>query len=83
MSKDEKVTLEVLNHENKIIWTSPYKSSKGFNEFRWDIIYNSVNSDLPYFIHYNNYLPAGKYKINIKTSDKKLEENFNIYEYYQ
>ena len=81
MKKNENVTLEVLNKENKILWASTYESSKGFNEFRWNVIYSSINSNLPYFIDYNKYLPAGKYTIHIKTLDKTLEESFIIYEY--
>ena len=68
IDKDEKVLTEVFNDKNDLIWSYKFDAKKGYNEFRWDIIYEKTKSDLPYFIHYNKYLPAGKYKLNLKLS---------------
>lgn len=81
INKNEKVLTEVYNDKNDLIWRYKFDAKKGFNEFRWDIIYEKTKSDLPYFIHYNKYLPAGKYKLNLKLSDENFEESFNVYEY--
>ena len=81
INKNEKVLTEVYNDKNDLIWRYKFDAKKGFNEFRWDIIYEKTKSNLPYFIHYNKYLPAGKYKLNLKLSDENFEESFNIYEY--
>ena len=81
INKNEKVLTEVYNDKNDLIWRYKFDAKKGFNEFRWDIIYEKTKSDLPYFIHYNKYLPAGKYKLNLKLSDENFIESFNVYEY--
>ena len=81
INKNEKVLTEIYNDKNDLIWRYKFDAKKGFNEFRWDIIYEKNKSDLPYFIHYNKYLPAGKYKLNLKLSDENFEESFNVYEY--
>ncbi len=81
INKNEKVLTEVYNDKNDLIWRYKFDAKKGFNEFRWDIIYEKTKSNLPYFIHYNKYLPAGKYKLNLKLSDENFEESFNVYEY--
>ena len=81
INKNEKVLTEVYNDKNDLIWKYKFDAKKGFNEFRWDIIYEKTKSDLPYFIHYNKYLPAGKYKLNLKLSDENFEESFNVCEY--
>ena len=81
ISKDEKVLTEVFNDKNNLIWSYKFDAKKGYNEFRWDIIYEKNQSELPYFIHYNKYLPAGNYKLNLKLSDENFEETFNVYEF--
>ena len=81
ISKDEKVLTEVFNDKNDLIWSYKFDAKKGYNEFRWDIIYEKTKSELPYFIHYNKYLPAGNYKLNLKLSDENFEETFNVYEF--
>ena len=81
ISKDEKVITEVFNDKNDLIWSYKFDAKKGYNEFRWDIIYEKTKSELPYFIHYNKYLPAGNYKLNLKLSDENFEKTFNVYEF--
>ena len=81
INKNEKVLTEVYNDKNDLIWRYKFDAKKGFNEFRWDIIYEKNKSDLPYFIHYNKYLPAGKYKLNLKLTNENFEESFNVYEF--
>ena len=81
INKDEKVLTEVFNDKNDLIWSYKFDAKKGYNEFRWDIIYEKTKSELPYFIHYNKYLPAGNYKLNLKLSDENFEETFNVYEF--
>ena len=81
INKDEKVLTEVFNDKNDLIWSYKFDAKKGYNEFRWDIIYEKNQSNLPYFIHYNKYLPAGNYKLNLKLSDENFEETFNVYEF--
>ena len=81
INKNEIVLTEVYNDKNDLIWRYKFDAKKGFNEFRWDIIYEKNKSDLPYFIHYNKYLPAGKYKLNLKLTNENFEESFNVYEF--
>ena len=43
------------------------EGSRGFNQFRWDLVYQREESKLPYFIHYDKFLEAGIYQMTLKT----------------
>ena len=45
INKNEKVLTEVYNDKNDLIWRYKFDAKKGFNEFRWDIIYEKTKSN--------------------------------------
>jgi len=79
MKEAERISFEVTDEKNNILWSTPYSTSKGFNQFRWNTVYHETSSDLPYFIHYNKFLPPGNYQFHVKTKEKKLTKDFNVY----
>ena len=48
---------------------------RGFNQFRWDLVLRSNQSDAPYFINYKEYLKIGKYRLQMKTLEKTAWEH--------
>ena len=76
--KIEKVELQVMNEKDSLIWTTTINASKGFNQFRWDLITEKAESDSPYFIHYNQFIDSGMYKIRLRTSEGVLEEELEV-----
>jgi len=63
----QQLRLEVYNEERKRIWTKDLEGKKGFNQFRWDLVYQREGSNLPYFIHYEKFLESGTYQLILKT----------------
>lgn len=76
--KIEKVELQVMNEKDSLIWTTTINASKGFNQYRWDLITEKAESDSPYFIHYNQFIDSGMYKIRLRISEGVLEEELEV-----
>jgi photosystem II stability/assembly factor-like uncharacterized protein len=74
LSQEKELTLAIKDSENKLIWSVSYQGKKGFNQYRWDLIYKKENSSLPYFIHYNKFLKEGTYKMLLQDGNKELEQ---------
>jgi photosystem II stability/assembly factor-like uncharacterized protein len=65
LMKNAEVTLNVKNKDDKVIWSKQIKAKKGFNQYRWDLIRDKVDSPKPYFTEYYQFARAGTYKIQI------------------
>jgi len=76
--KTDKVELQVMNEKDSLIWNTSIISTKGFNQFRWDLITEKTESDSPYFVRYNKFIEPGKYKIRVKTSEGILEKELVV-----
>jgi hypothetical protein len=70
--------LKVLDIEGKTVWSTTIETVKGYNQFRWDLIVKKVESPLPYFIHYNEFIEAGSYVLQLTIKDKTIEQKFTI-----
>lgn len=78
ITKDETVTIKVINDEDDILWSIPFKARIGFNQYRWDLVTKQVDSPLPYFIHYKQFLNEGYYRVIIETSKTDLENTLRV-----
>jgi photosystem II stability/assembly factor-like uncharacterized protein len=74
------VTLNILNAADKPVWQTTITATKGFNEYRWDLITKKVDSPLPYFINYNELLKKGKYKVSLNAQGKIIRKEFEAVE---
>ena len=74
VNQPETVKLTILNDKNKAIWQTEIKAHLGMNQFRWDLVLKRVESDMPYFIHYDKYIIPGDYKVKLETSMDVLEQ---------
>ena len=45
------------------------QGKRGLNQFRWDLVVETVESPQPYFINYKKHLKPGQYQIRLKTAD--------------
>ena len=68
------VTLALWDKSNKEIWKTSVKGQAGFNQYRWDLVVSRERSDLPYFIHYSKFIPAGKYKLIATSGTNQFEQ---------
>jgi photosystem II stability/assembly factor-like uncharacterized protein len=71
LNGEKAVTLSLRDASNKVLWKTSIAGQKGFNQFRWDLVYNRQESDYPYFVHYEQFLKAGSYQMVL--SDGKYE----------
>lgn len=76
--ENQKIQFQLTDQQSNIIWQKNFDAQKGLNQFRWDMIINSTQSNLPYFIHYQRYLPAGQYIFSIKTAEAEVAKNIRI-----
>ena len=72
------IDMNLIDEEGKTIWTNQFTGRKGFNQFRWDLIVKRVDSPEPYFTNYLEYVPPGKYIIQILGDNINLEKELNI-----
>jgi len=63
--EEAEVEISVKSREDKVIWSTPFQAKKGFNQFRWDLVREKVDSPQPYFIQYYKFALAGTYEIQV------------------
>jgi photosystem II stability/assembly factor-like uncharacterized protein len=81
VTQPQEVKLRILS-KDKVLWETKIQADKGFNEYRWDLITQTVDSTSPYFIHYDKFLKKGKYKVQIVTSSDTLPKDFIAVPYH-
>ncbi|MFM9910643.1 MAG: WD40/YVTN/BNR-like repeat-containing protein [Chitinophagaceae bacterium] len=74
------ITLSITDTSNKEIWKTNLLGKEGFNQYRWDLVIKKETSDYPYFVHYEKFLKAGKYKLLLLTGDRTLEQQIVVRE---
>ncbi len=72
LPNEAKVELKILKGDEEI-WKKELEGHTGLNEYRWDLITNKVESDQPYFIHYNQFIRAGKYQLHWSVNGKEID----------
>jgi photosystem II stability/assembly factor-like uncharacterized protein len=73
-----RVTLRVLDREDRELWSGWMTAERGINQYRWDLIHQRVQSDEPYFIHYRRFLPAGEYTLQITGPQIDLKGRLKV-----
>ena len=81
LPKAGKVTFNILNKANKVIWTKKLEGNQGLNQFRWDLILKKQESPQPYFIHYNVFITKGDYTLEMLFKGQKWTQKFEVKDY--
>lgn len=55
-----------IQEEGKTLAIFVQNAYRGINQFRWNLVTESTESPLPYFINYKSFLKPGKYQVRIK-----------------
>jgi len=79
-NKESVVSIELVEGD-KIIWTKAVSCKSGINQFRWNLVIEETDNQLPYFIHYLKFPDAGEYTIRISDRENKAESKINIINY--
>jgi hypothetical protein len=69
------VSINILDDNKAMLWSKEIAGRKGLNQYRWDLILRENKSPLPYFLNQREFLPKGKYKLQL-VGDKTLEKEF-------
>tara|TARA_Y100001956_G_C4110976_1_gene182431 strand:- start:1212 stop:1718 length:507 start_codon:yes stop_codon:yes gene_type:complete len=72
----------VDKRDDIIIWKTDFIANKGLNQLRWDMIIETNHSELPYFREYKQYIKAGIYELQLKTSKKIIKKDFTVLNHF-
>ena len=76
--KKSRLKFIINNNNNELLWEKTIIAKKGLNQFRWDMVTKTQDSDLPYFVDYKKYIQPGDYSFSIKVPNKTIKKNIYI-----
>ena len=80
VSRADSVSIAVLDTAGKQVWKTNLLAKAGFNQYRWDLVTKTVTSDQAYFVHYVEYLKAGKYTVRLTVGKTIMEQAMVVVE---
>ncbi len=78
LMRGAEVTLSVNNKGSEVIWSKKIRAKKGFNQYRWDLIREKVDSPEPYFVEYFQFVRAGTYTIQVSGKGIDLSGELTV-----
>ncbi len=78
LMKEAGVTLSVKKKSGGLIWSKTLKAHRGFNQIRWDLVREKVDSPRAYFIHYYRFASPGTYDIQISGEGIELKGELTV-----
>lgn len=76
--KSAEVTISVKDKAGKVIWSTPFQAKRGFNQYRWDLVREKVDSPQAYFIHYYKFALARTYQIHVAGEGIDLKGELTV-----
>jgi hypothetical protein len=80
LENNESITLSIIDNNNKIVVQKEILGKKGFNQYRWNMIIEQTESDMPYFVQYDKFIKKGEYLVRLKFGDEMLSGKLKIVE---
>ena len=77
LTSNKKVSLSVET-DTSTVWKQEISAKSGLNQYRWDLITQQVQNDMPYFVHYEKFIDAGTYRLVLTSGDKRYEKPLPI-----
>jgi hypothetical protein len=65
LTGDAEVSLSVKDKKERIVWSKTIEAKKGFNQYRWDLITQKVDSPEAYFFRYITFASPGTYSLHL------------------
>ncbi|MEL6255698.1 MAG: hypothetical protein AAFR87_27080, partial [Bacteroidota bacterium] len=72
------LNLSIRDEREGVLWSESLTGKKGLNQLRWDLIVKKEKSLNPYFIHYDNFIEKGTYRLVLSWKDKAVEQSLII-----
>lgn len=76
LDASERVILTIEDKDGRALWNKELEAKSGLNQYRWDLVTRTTESNLPYFIHHNEYISEGDYFLKLTHSKGTLTEPF-------
>jgi len=80
LASDAEVILNVKDKKERIVWSKKLLANKGFNQFRWDLIIEKIDSPEAYFFRYFRFAPPGTYTLEINGEGIELKGSLTVIE---
>lgn len=74
------ISLSIRDERDGIMWRKELLGRKGLNQYRWDLITKKEESLKPYFVHYDQFIETGTYRLVLEWGDKKVEQTLIVEE---
>jgi len=78
LSNAKQITITIKDKNNKEVWKTNIQGYNGLNEYRWDMIINRQDSDLPYFTKYKTYIKPGLYTLVLSDGSRELIQEWIV-----
>lgn len=78
LRKPAKVSLKIIDKDEKTIWSHQMDGIKGINEFRWDLVLEKIKSDQPYFFRYDQFIKPGDYQLVLSIKGEEVTSDFKV-----
>lgn len=78
LSNSKQITLSIRDKDNKEVWKTNIQGYRGLNEYRWDMIVQRQDSNLPYFTKYKSYIPSGAYNLVLSDGKRDGQQEFLV-----
>jgi hypothetical protein len=78
LREEKTVTLVLKDTTGKEIWKTTFPGQKGFNQYRWDLVFKRETSDYPYFVHYEHFVEAGAYTLMMNDGENESTQPFLV-----
>lgn len=71
-------TIKLFNEKEELIWSTSILAKSGINQFRWDLITKRQTSDQPYFVHYDQFIKTGEFKLTLEFGTEILVDKLQV-----
>lgn len=79
LTEQQSIKLKVTDTADSVFWSMTINGESGLNQYPWDMIIKENTSNSPYFIHYQRFLPRGKYKLILEGINGVDRKPFEVY----
>lgn len=79
LTQSKPITLSVWDESGTQLWKTEVEGTLGLNQFRWDLIVKKQTSDNAYFIHYDQFIKAGRYTVKVSSGDQQMNQTLEIF----
>jgi len=80
LEAEKDVRLELADSA-KVIWSRDIKGKKGYNQYRWNLVTDTVNNQQPYFVEYLRFPAPGDYTMKLIGDGIELTTTMKIIPY--